>query len=146
MHSIFLGNAYSVAMIQQLSFTFFPFSAFATQLFSTPVTSLNLRNQHQAPLFTELRLLQATLNVVRASNSKRDCDAWSLLLLAAMVRSFAHMPLGISDRNNIVTYPPMVISTKVQLPQALTNLFEINVVHFEFYLRDYNHADSDNIK
>jgi len=62
--------------------------------------------------------------VARASNSKRDCDvealpiltcerlnvttsvreerlrAWSLLLLAATVRSFAHMPLGISDRNN----------------------------------------------
>jgi len=31
------------------------FFAFATQLFSTPFTSLNLRNQ--APLFTELRLL-----------------------------------------------------------------------------------------
>jgi len=63
--------------------------------------------------------------VARASNSKRDCDmvalpiltceqltvttsarkerlrAWSLLLLAATVWSFAHMPLGISDRNNI---------------------------------------------
>jgi len=38
--------------------------------------------------------------VARASNSKRDCDAWSLLLLAAAVRSFAHMPLGISDRNS----------------------------------------------
>jgi len=61
--------------------------------------------------------------VARASNKKRDCDvevlpiltceqlnvttsvreerlrAWSLLLLAATVRSFAHIPLGISDRN-----------------------------------------------
>jgi len=36
-----------------------PFFDFATQLFSTPVTLSNLRNQ--APLFTELRLLQATL-------------------------------------------------------------------------------------
>jgi len=44
-----------VAMIQHFSFTFFPF---ATQLFSTPVTSSNLRNQ--APLFTELHLLQGT--------------------------------------------------------------------------------------
>jgi len=26
---------------------------------------------------------------------------WTLLFLAATVRSFAHMPLGISDRNNI---------------------------------------------
>jgi len=39
--------------------------------------------------------------VERASNDKRDCDAWSLLLLAAAVRSFAYMPLGISDRNNL---------------------------------------------
>jgi len=36
----------------------FIFFGFATQLFSTPVTSLNLHNQ--APLFTELCLLQAT--------------------------------------------------------------------------------------
>ena len=40
--------------------------------------------------------------VERASNNKRDCGAWSLLLLAAMVRSFAHRPLGISDRNKMV--------------------------------------------
>jgi len=39
-------------------FTIFPFFDFATQLFSTPVTSSSLRNQ--APPFTELRLLQAT--------------------------------------------------------------------------------------
>jgi len=39
--------------------------------------------------------------VKRASNSKRDCNTWSLLWLAAMVRSFAHMPLGISDRITI---------------------------------------------
>jgi len=32
-------------MIQHFSFTFFPFFAFATKLFSTPVTSSNLRNQ-----------------------------------------------------------------------------------------------------
>ena len=31
---------------------------------------------------------------------KERLRAWSLLLLAATVRSFAHMPLGISDRNN----------------------------------------------
>ena len=37
--------------------------------------------------------------VARASNSKR-LRAWSLLLLAATVRSFAHMPLRISDRNS----------------------------------------------
>ena len=27
---------------------------------------------------------------------------WTLLLLAATVRSFAHMPLGVSDRNSII--------------------------------------------
>jgi len=37
---------------------FFPFFAIAKQLFSTPVMSLNLRNQ--ALLFMELRFLQAT--------------------------------------------------------------------------------------
>jgi len=37
-------------MMQHFSFTFFPFYDFATQLFSTPVTSSNLRNQ--APPFT----------------------------------------------------------------------------------------------
>jgi len=52
MHSMFGGNAYKVAMIiiQLFSLTFFRFFAFATQLFSTPVTSSNLRNQ--APPFT----------------------------------------------------------------------------------------------
>ena len=39
--------------------------------------------------------------VVWASNNKRDCDTWYLLLLAATVWSFAHMPLGISDCNKI---------------------------------------------
>ena len=31
----------------------------------------------------------------------REMRAWSLLLLAATVWSFAHMPLGSSDRNNL---------------------------------------------
>ena len=67
--------------------------------------------------------------VSRASNRKRDCDvvalpiltcewlnvttsvhkerlrALSLLLLAATVRSFVHMPLGIFDRNKMVLWP-----------------------------------------
>jgi len=43
---------------------------------------------------------QKYIRVARASNNKRDYDAWSLLLLAAAVRSFAHMPLGISDCSN----------------------------------------------
>jgi len=45
---------------------------------------------------------QKYICVAQASNNKRDCNALSLLLLAAAARSFAHMPLGISDRNNMV--------------------------------------------
>ena len=43
--------------------------------------------------------------VEQASNNKRDCYAWSLLLLVATMRSFAHMPLEISDRNKMVLWP-----------------------------------------
>jgi len=52
----------------------------------------------------DVREEQKYIRVVRASNSKRDCDDWSLLLLAATVRSFAHMPLEISDRNKVKTW------------------------------------------
>ena len=48
----------------------------------------------------DVRKEQKYVCVERASNNKRDCDAWSLLLLAATVWSFAHMPLGIFDRIN----------------------------------------------
>jgi len=41
-------------------------------------------------------------NVARTSNNS-DHGMWTLLLLAATVRSFAHMPLGISDRNRIIS-------------------------------------------
>jgi len=64
-------------MIQHLSFTFFPFFAFATQLFSCPITSLNLRNQ--APLFTELCLLQATQNLSYEDNVFTCCRLVILL-------------------------------------------------------------------
>jgi len=47
-------------MIQHLSFTFF---AFATQLFSTLVTSLNLHNQ--APPYTGNPLLNRNFKCVR---------------------------------------------------------------------------------
>jgi len=53
----------------------------------------------------DVREAQKYICVVRASNSKRACDAWSLLLLAAAVRSFVHMLLGISDRNKMVLWP-----------------------------------------
>jgi len=57
MYSMFGGNAYKLQ-----SYNIFPslfFFDFATQLFSIPVTSSNLRSQ--ASLFTELSLLQATV-------------------------------------------------------------------------------------
>jgi len=44
------------------------------------------------------------LNVTTSIREER-LRAWSLFLLAAMVRSFAHMLLGISDRNNMVLWP-----------------------------------------
>jgi len=82
--------------------------------------------------------------VARASNSKRDCDvaalpiltcerlnmmtsvreerlrARFLLLLAATVRSFARMPLRISDRNKTISMKPthiklMIFVTTLQL-------------------------------
>jgi len=59
MHSMFGGNAYSVALIQRFSFTCFSFFCVCNATFSILVTSTNLSNQ--APLFTELRLLQGTL-------------------------------------------------------------------------------------
>ena len=37
---------------------------------------------------------------VTIAYAKSDLGLWTLLLLAATVRSIAHMPLGISDRNN----------------------------------------------
>jgi len=40
------------------------------------------------------------IDVAWTSNKYSDCGVWSLLLLAATVWSFAHMPLELSDRNN----------------------------------------------
>jgi len=60
MHWMFGESTYLfvILLLRYFSFAFFLFIPFATQLFSTLVTSSNLRNQ--APLVTELRLLQAT--------------------------------------------------------------------------------------
>jgi len=55
---MFGGIAYFFEIIKYFSFAFSPFIPFATQLFSTPGTSSNLRNR--VLLFTELRLLQGT--------------------------------------------------------------------------------------
>jgi len=50
----------------------------------------------------DVREEQKYICVAQARNNKRDCDARSLLLLAAAVRSFAHMPLGISYHNTLM--------------------------------------------
>jgi len=55
-------SAYLFAIIKYFSFAFFLFIYFATQLFSTPVMLSNHRTQ--APIFAELRLLQATLVIL----------------------------------------------------------------------------------
>ena len=41
-----------------------------------------------------------TIRICGANKQQKSYHGvWALLLLAATVRSFAHMPLGISDRN-----------------------------------------------
>ena len=52
---MFAWSAYSVAMRKHFSFTFVPFVFFATQLFSTPVTSSKIRPDG-APSFTSNHL------------------------------------------------------------------------------------------
>jgi len=68
---------------------------------------------------------QKYIYVAQASNNKRDCDAWSLLLLAATVQSFAHMLLGISDRNTIKVFMlqhcfPLIFIALIQENQNMT--------------------------
>ena len=46
---------------------------------------------------------------------------WTLLLLAATVRSFAHMPLGISDRNNTKALNHRQIIRKMKNQQPAEN-------------------------
>ena len=41
------------------------------------------------------------LTVVANGNDESDLVGWTLLLLAATVQSFVHMPLRLSDRNTI---------------------------------------------
>jgi len=74
--------------------------------------------------------------VARASNSKRDCDAWSLLLLAAMVWSFVHMPLEISDRNNVIAWVKKPwISVASVVAGVRTGVGFLNLKHFWTLLR-----------
>jgi len=42
-----------------------------------------------------------SLIVLATSDDESDVVRWSPVLLAATVRSFAHMPLRLSDRNSV---------------------------------------------
>jgi len=64
-------SAYLFMIIKYFSFAFFLFIPFATQFFSTLVMSPNLRNQ--APLFTELRILQETLILIILHSCHNQC-------------------------------------------------------------------------
>ena len=94
MHSMFGRNAYSVAMIQNLSFTLFPFSAFATQPFPTPVTSLNHRKLryvrssafyrqpvywHTALQVSKMHLLMYIFSIKTVDNA--DYQQWATAVL-----------------------------------------------------------------
>jgi len=53
------------------------------------------------------------LIVLANGDDESDLVGWSLLLLAAAVRSFAHMPLRISDRNSVMLGTPTECRTFV---------------------------------
>ena len=53
------------------------------------------------------------LTVLAKGDDESDLVGWYVLLLAATVRSFAHMPLGISDRNTSkITYDVTKLFTR----------------------------------
>jgi len=106
--------------------------------------------------------------VARASNRKRDCDvvalpiltcerlnlltsvreerlrAWSLLLLAATVRSFAHVPLGISDRNT--TAPLLYFLSFTTVPFPFLPLLPFPLLPYENDLQNTDYHPYSNIR
>jgi len=64
------------------------------------------------------------LIVLANGDDESDLVGWSLLLLAATVRSFAHVPLGISDcnttRHHACSPTPTKIYIDILLPAAKT--------------------------
>jgi len=52
------------------------------------------------------------LIVLANGDDESDLDGWTLLFLAATVRSFEHMPLGLSDRNTIMGLSMNVLDVK----------------------------------
>jgi len=86
----------------------------------------------------DVREEQQYIYVAWTSNNKRDCGSWSLLLLAATVRSFAHMLLGLSDRNSI--YAPYISSCtfmqgRTQGGLGLNPSLELDILQKIYYLR-----------
>ena len=64
---------------------------------------------------------------------------WTLLLLAATVRSFAHTPLGISDRNTTLTQKRAVFPAFSSLEVTLGQMCKIGI-HFII-----NHMDMESV-
>jgi len=52
--------------------------------------------------------------VLANGDDESDLAGWSLLLLADTVWSFAHMPLGISDRNTSIMIGVKAVSYKLK--------------------------------
>jgi len=64
---------------------------------------------------------------------------WTLLLLAATVRSFAHMPLGISDRNTIYSNPILCTQNNLLLINAIAIYAGIDSVTAKIAAKSLNY-------
>ena len=70
-----------------------------------------------------------TIHICGANKQwQSDHGMWTLLLLAATVRSFAHMPLGISDHNNCEVFPIILglLSSQTSPEEKQMWKYEIN--------------------
>jgi len=102
-----LGEMHDGIQLQWYSIYPCLFSAFATQLLSTPVTSLNLRNQ--APLFMELRPLQATNLNLSFVLTYVMRDAYDSLRFSAIF----FLPVFLFRLLHSGVIPPVVVKTRV---------------------------------
>jgi len=76
------------------------------------------------------------LIVLANGDDESDLVGWSLLLLAATVRSSAHMPLGISDRNTIKSSPkPVLILNYIDGFHSLNSIFILKFEKFRCRIR-----------
>ena len=78
-----------------------------------------------------VRKEQYHIYVAQASNNMSDLVRWTLLLLAATVWSFAHMPLRLSNRNNTkhLNCATMWITKTNERSLALSATQLINMTH-----------------